>query len=203
MDDEDNLVTEPSKAGKIVVKLPCPPGHMDGLWGNDQAYVEKYLSSPEGYYLTGDAGYLDEDGYVFIMARTDDVINTAGHRISTGRIEEVLAEHPDVAENAVVGREDPLKGEVPLAFVVMQRSVDQKKLASQLQGIVREKVGAFAKLDNVVFVQRLPKTRSGKILRNLLRDISNGIKTPRVTPTIEDRAVVDEILKAYGAVAGQ
>lgn len=119
MDDEDNLITEADKVGKIMVKLPCPPGHMDGLWGNDQAYVEKYLQNPDGYYLTGDAGYLDKDGYVFIMARTDDVINTAGHRISTGRIEEVLAEHAGIAENAVVGKDDPLKGEVPIAFVVM------------------------------------------------------------------------------------
>jgi propionyl-CoA synthetase len=197
MDDDDNLVDEPEKPGKIMVKLPCPPGHMDGLWGNDQAYVEKYLSNPKGYYLTGDAGYIDKDGYVYIMTRTDDVINTAGHRISTGRIEEVLAEHPNVAENAVVGKDDPLKGDVPLAFVVIQKEIDRTKMAKELQAIVREKVGAFAKLDNVIFIQRLPKTRSGKILRNLLRDISNGIKTPRVTPTIEDRAVVPEIMKAY------
>ena len=131
------------------------------------------------------------------MTRTDDVINTAGHRISTGRIEEVLAEHPNVAENAVVGRDDPLKGDVPLAYIVIQKDMDLEKLAKELQKIVREKIGAFAKLDNVIFVQRLPKTRSGKILRNLLRDISNGIKSPRVTATIEDRSVVPEIMKAY------
>ena len=170
---------------------------MDGLWGNDQAYVEKYLQSPEGYYLTGDAGYIDKDGYVYIMARTDDVINTAGHRISTGRIEEVLAEHPFVAENAVVGKDDSLKGEVPVAFIVIQKEMDHAKLAKELQSIVREKVGAFAKLEGIVFVNRLPKTRSGKILRNLMRDISNGIKAPRITPTIEDRGVVPEIMKAW------
>jgi len=119
MDDEDNLLNEPEKAGKIMVKLPCPPGHMDGLWGNDQAYVEKYLSSPEGYYLTGDAGFIDKDGYIFIMNRIDDVINTAGHRISTGRLEEVIMEHPNVAECAVIGRDDPLKGDVPVAFVLL------------------------------------------------------------------------------------
>lgn len=197
MDDEDNLVDEPEKVGKIMVKLPCPPGHMDGLWGNDQAYVEKYLQNPEGYYLTGDAGYIDKDGYVFIMTRTDDVINTAGHRISTGRIEEVLAEHPAVAENAVVGKDDPLKGDVPIAFVVMQKDVDKIKLSKELQAIVREKVGAFAKLEKVIFLPRLPKTRSGKILRNLLRDVSNNVPNPRVTATIEDRAVVPEIQKAY------
>ena len=197
MDDDDNIVNTPEKPGKIVVKLPCPPGHMDGLWGNDQAYVEKYLQSPEGYYLTGDAGYLDADGYVYIMARTDDVINTAGHRISTGRIEEVLMEHPDIAECAVVGRDDSLKGEVPVAYVVMQREKDHKQINKELQVIVRDKVGAFAKLDNVVFIQKLPKTRSGKILRNLLRDISNKIATPRITATIEDRSVVAEIQKAY------
>ena len=152
MDDDDNVIDTPEKPGKIVVKLPCPPGHMDGLWGNDHAYVEKYLQSPEGYYLTGDAGYLDKDGYVYIMARTDDVINTAGHRISTGRIEEVVMEHQDVAECAVVGRDDTLKGEVPLAFVVLQNSKDQNKVTKELQNIVRDKVGAFAKLDNVVFI---------------------------------------------------
>lgn len=127
------------------------------------------------------------------MARTDDVINTAGHRISTGRIEEVIMEHSDVAECAVVGRDDTLKGEVPLAFVVLQLDKDHKVIIKELQGIVRNKVGAFAKLDNVVFIQRLPKTRSGKILRNLLRDISNRIATPRITATIEDRTVVPEI----------
>ena len=131
------------------------------------------------------------------MARTDDVINTAGHRISTGRIEEVVMEHQDVAECAVVGRDDTLKGEVPLAFVVLQNNKDQAKVTKELQNIVRDKVGAFAKLDNVVFIQRLPKTRSGKILRNLLRDISNRIETPRITATIEDRSVVPEIQKAY------
>lgn len=197
MDDEDNVVSEPDKVGKIMVKLPCPPGHMDGLWGNDQAYVEKYLQSPEGYYLTGDAGYIDKDGYVYIMARTDDVINTAGHRISTGRIEEVLAEHKGVAECAVVGKDDSLKGDVPIAFVVLQKETDRKKLAGEIQKLVREKIGAFAKLEGVIFVEKLPKTRSGKILRNLLRDISNGIKTPRVTATIEDRGVVPDIMKAY------
>lgn len=129
------------------------------------------------------------------MARTDDVINTAGHRISTGRIEEVIMEHHDVSECAVVGRDDTLKGEVPLAYVVLQedKGDDHKVIIKELQGIVRNKVGAFAKLDNVVFIQRLPKTRSGKILRNLLRDISNHITTPRIAATIEDRTVVPEI----------
>ena len=127
------------------------------------------------------------------MARTDDVINTAGHRISTGRIEEVIMEHSEVAECAVVGRDDTLKGEVPLAFVVLQTDKDHTVIIKELQGIVRNQVGAFAKLDNVVFIQRLPKTRSGKILRNLLRDISNRIATPRITATIEDRTVVPEI----------
>lgn len=198
MDDDDNLISTPDTIGKIMVKLPCPPGHMDGLWGNDQAYIEKYLQSPEGYYLTGDAGYIDKDGYAYIMTRTDDVINTAGHRISTGRIEEVLAEHPLVAESAVVGRDDRLKGEVPTAFIVLNKGdSDKDKLVKDLQKIVREKVGAFAKLDNVIIIKRLPKTRSGKILRNLLRDISNGISTPRVAPTIEDREVVPELIEAY------
>ena len=110
MDDDDNLIDEPDKVGKVVIKLPCPPGHMDGLWGHDDKYIEKYLTSPEGYYLTGDAGYFDADKYLYIMTRTDDVINVAGHRISTGRIEEVLAGNTGVAECAVVGRDDSLKG---------------------------------------------------------------------------------------------
>lgn len=134
---------------------------------------------------------------MYIMARTDDVINTAGHRISTGRIEEVLAEHPFVAENAVIGKDDSLKGEVPVAFIVIQKEMDRAKLTKELQAIVRDKIGAFAKLEGVIFVPRLPKTRSGKILRNLLRDISNGIKAPRITPTIEDRGVVPEIMQAF------
>jgi len=193
MDDEDNLVSEPEKPGKIMVKLPCPPGHMDGLWGNDQAYVEKYLSNPEGYYLTGDAGFIDKDGYVFIMNRTDDVINTAGHRISTGRLEEVIMEHSNVAECAVIGKDDPLKGDVPVAYVVLQNDQHRDKAVKELQVIVREKVGAFAKLENVIFVNKLPKTRSGKILRNLLRDISNRKAELRITPTIEDRTVVPDL----------
>ena len=147
--------------------------------------------------MTGDARYIDEDGYVYIMARTDDVINTAGHRISTGRIEEVLMEHKDVAECAVVGMDDPLKGDVPFAFVVLQNKKTYAVVKKELQEIVREKVGAFAKLEEVVFIPKLPKTRSGKILRNLLRDISNKKENPRVTPTIEDITVVAEIKKAY------
>ena len=203
MDDEDNLIDEPEKPGKIMVKLPCPPGHMDGLWGSDQAYVDKYLTSPEGYYLTGDAGFIDKDGYIFIMNRTDDVINTAGHRISTGRLEEVIMEHPNVAECAVIGRDDPLKGDVPVAYVVLQNDQQRDKATKELQVIVREKVGAFAKLENVIFVNKLPKTRSGKILRNLLRDISNRKAELRITATIEDRSVVPDLQKAYEDVAGK
>ena len=193
MDDEDMLVEEPDKIGRIMVKLPCPPGHMDGLWENDQGYIDKYLTSPEGYYLTGDAGYFDADGYTYVMTRTDELINTAGHRISTGRIEEVLAEHTLVAECAVVGKDDPLRGDVPFAYVVVQRQADRLQLAKDLQALVREKVGAFAKLDNVIVIKRLPKTRSGKILRNLLRDIANEVEKPRIAPTIEDRDIVPEI----------
>ena len=161
------------------------------------------MQSPQGYYLTGDAGFIDKDGYIFIMNRTDDVINTAGHRISTGRLEEVIMEHKNVAECAVIGRDDPLKGDVPLAFVVLQNDQHRDKVAKELQVIVREKVGAFAKLDNVIFINKLPKTRSGKILRNLLRDISNRKAEPRITATIEDRSVVPDIQKAYEDVAGK
>ena len=119
MDDDDNIMKEPNKVGKVMIKLPCPPGHMDGLWGNDEAYIDKYLSLVDGWYTTGDAGYYDEDGYLYIMTRTDDVINVAGHRISTGRIEEVLLAHESVAECAVIGRDEKIKGHVPVAFIVL------------------------------------------------------------------------------------
>ena len=132
------------------------------------------------------------------MTRTDDVINVAGHRISTGRLEEVLNDHPFIAECAVIGREDTLKGHVPVAFVILQEDgCDRTKLSKDIQQVVRERVGAFAKLDRIVFIEKLPKTRSGKILRNLLRDISNNVQQPRVTPTIEDISVIPEIYKAY------
>ena len=131
------------------------------------------------------------------MTRTDDVINVAGHRISTGRIEEVLSGHQGVAECAVVGREDSLKGEVAIAFIILYKEIDHEKLNKELQVLVREKIGAFGKLEKVVFVQKLPKTRSGKILRNLLRDISNKVEKPRITPTIEDVSVIQEIMQAY------
>ena len=119
MDDDDKVYDVPDKVGKVMIKLPCPPGHMDGLWGNDSAYIDKYLSNPPGYYLSGDAGYFDKDGYLYVMTRIDDVINVAGHRISTGRIEEVLLGHNCVAECAVVGKEDSFKGEVAIAFIVL------------------------------------------------------------------------------------
>jgi propionyl-CoA synthetase len=133
MDSEDKIITQKDKIGKVMIKLPCPPGHMDGLWNNDQAYMDKYLATPEGYYMTGDAGYFDAEGYMYIMTRTDDVINTAGHRISTGRIEEVISDHKFVAECAVVGKEDSLKGHVPIAYVVLQREIAREKMVKELQ----------------------------------------------------------------------
>jgi propionyl-CoA synthetase len=152
MDETDTVYDIPNKVGKIMIELPCPPGHMDGLWQNDQAYTDKYLSSPAGYYMSGDAGYYDEDGYLYVMTRTDDVINVAGHRISTGRIEEVLSAHEAVAECAVVGREDTLKGEVPIAYIILYKEVDHPKLNKELQKVVRDKIGAFGKLDKIIFV---------------------------------------------------
>jgi propionyl-CoA synthetase len=197
LDEEDNENHNPNFVGKVMVKLPCPPGHMDGLWENDDAYIEKYLSSPEGYYMTGDAGYFDEDGYLYVMTRLDDVINTAGHRLSTGRIEEVLTNNINISECAVVGMDHDLKGEVPVAFIQLQAEVEHESLEKDIQAHVREEIGAFSKLDKIVYVKRLPKTRSGKILRNLLRDIVNNVEKPRVTPTIEDASVVQEVMKAY------
>ena len=157
--------------GAIVVKLPMPPGSLPTLWNNDDRFVESYMSEYPGYYKTGDAGYIDEDGYVYVMARTDDIINVAGHRLSTGGMEEVLANHPDVAECAVVGAADNLKGQVPLGFIVLKSGVSRsgEDIVGEVVQMVRRDIGPVAAFKEAVIVQRLPKTRSGKILRGLCR----------------------------------
>ncbi len=157
--------------GAIVIDLPLPPGTLPTLWGDDERYVASYLSTFPGCYTTGDGGYRDEDGYLFVMGRTDDVINVAGHRLSTGSIEAVVASHPAVAECAVIGVHDPLKGQLPRAFVVRKAGVemDDETIHSQIKAAVRERIGAIASLKDVVTVQALPKTRSGKILRKSMR----------------------------------
>ncbi len=180
--------------GAICLRLPLPPGTLPTLWQDDERYIASYLSAFPGWYLTGDGGYLDEDGYVFVMGRTDDVINVAGHRLSTGSMEAVLAAHPAVAECAVVGVADSLKGQVPRGFVVLKAGVetDPEQLSAELVAAVRAEIGPVASLQEVDVVAALPKTRSGKILRKTMREIADGL-TPVVPGTIEDAGVLDRL----------
>ncbi|WP_395727495.1 propionyl-CoA synthetase [Nakamurella sp.] len=189
--------------GAIAIKLPLPPGSLPTLWNDDERYVSSYLSTYPGYYLTGDGGHLDADGYLFVMGRTDDVINVAGHRLSTGGMEEVLAGHPDVAECAVIGVADVLKGQVPRGFVVLKAGVDRDPgdVQAELVRRVREQIGAVAALREVSVVPALPKTRSGKILRRTMRQIADGVEAP-VPSTIDDATVLDTlrpVLRKAGA----
>ncbi|MCL1051081.1 propionyl-CoA synthetase [Shewanella abyssi] len=181
-----------NESGNVVIKLPLPPGTLTTLWQNEQRYVDSYLSMYPGYYLTGDAGYKDEDGYLYIMSRIDDIINVAGHRLSTGRFEEVLCQHDAVAEAAVIGVEDELKGQVPLGLVVLKKGVmlDEQELNKQLMALVRKEIGPVAAFRLVSAVQKLPKTRSGKILRGTMRNIADN-KKYNVPATIEDPATLD------------
>jgi propionyl-CoA synthetase len=180
--------------GAIVIRLPLPPGTLPTLWGDDQRYIDSYLNVFDGCYTTGDGGYIDEDGYVYVMGRTDDVINVAGHRLSTGSMEAVVAAHPMVAECAVIGVHDDLKGQVPRAFVVLKAGaeIDPAELQAQIVASVRDQIGPVAALREVVVVPGLPKTRSGKILRRTMRGIADGRPEP-VPSTIEDVRVLDVI----------
>jgi propionyl-CoA synthetase len=182
------------KLGNIVIKLPLPPACLPTLWGNDQRFRDSYLKTFPGYYQTADAGYVDEDGYVFVMARTDDIINVAGHRLSTGGMEEVVASHPDVAECAVIGTADAIKGQVPVCFVVLKSGVkrDPADIEKEVVARVREQIGPVAALKTVMAVQRLPKTRSGKILRGTMRQIADH-ESYKMPATIDDPAVLGEI----------
>jgi propionyl-CoA synthetase len=192
--DEHGKPADAGSEGAICVRLPLPPGTLTTLWGDDERFVSSYLSAFDGYYLSGDGGYLDEDGYLFVMGRTDDVINVAGHRLSTGSMEAVLAAHEAVAECAVIGVADPMKGQVPRGFVVLKAGVerDPDELASELVAMVREEIGAVAAFRDVAVVGGLPKTRSGKILRKTMREIADG-KDARVPSTIEDTDVLDSL----------
>jgi propionyl-CoA synthetase len=180
--------------GAICVRLPLPPGTLPTLWGDDERFVSSYLSTFDGYYVSGDGGYVDEDGYVFVMGRTDDIINVAGHRLSTGSMEAVLASHPAVAECAVIGVADPLKGQLPRGFVVLKAGVDADpdEVARELVALVRDEIGPVAAFKDVAVVDGLPKTRSGKILRKTMREIADG-KDPAPPSTIEDPAVLDRL----------
>jgi len=201
--DEAGQPVPKGKIGSIVVKLPLPPGCLPTLWNNDQGFVDSYLREFPGHYMTADAGYLDEDGYVFIMARTDDIINVAGHRLSTGGMEEVLAAHQDVAECAVVGVADQLKGEIPIGFVVLKAGVDrpEEDIVKELVQMVRDKIGPVAAFKRALVVERLPKTRSGKILRGTMKRIADGAEY-RMPATIDDPAILDEISEAVGRLRG-
>jgi propionyl-CoA synthetase len=183
--------------GAICIRLPLPPGTLPTLWGDDDRFISSYLSAFEGYYLSGDGGYLDEDGYLFVMGRTDDVINVAGHRLSTGSMEAVIAQHPAVAECAVIGTADSMKGQLPRGFVVLKAGVseDPEDIKRELVSMVRDEIGAVAAFKEVTVVGGLPKTRSGKILRKTMREIADG-KDATVPSTIEDETVLDSMRPA-------
>jgi propionyl-CoA synthetase len=187
--------------GNIVVRLPLPPGCLTTLWNNDRDYVKTYLSEYPGFYCTGDAGFIDEDKYLWIMGRTDDIINTAGHRLSTGAIEEVLSSHPDVAECAVTGVADDVKGEIPVGFIVLKSGVthDREEIMRDLIRMVRERIGPIASFKVVVVVKRLPKTRSGKILRGTIKKIADGVDY-RIPATIDDPTTLDEIKESLADI---
>jgi propionyl-CoA synthetase len=192
--DENGRAVPTGEDGAICIRLPLPPGTLTTLWGDDERFVSSYLSAFEGYYLSGDGGYFDEDGYLFVMGRTDDVINVAGHRLSTGSMEAVLASHAAVAECAVIGVADPMKGQVPRGFVVLKAGVetDPDEVGRELVALVREEIGAVAAFKDVSVVGGLPKTRSGKILRKTMREIADG-KDAVVPSTIEDSEVLDAL----------
>ena len=199
--DERGCEVEAGEMGNIAVKLPLPPGCLPTLWQNDADYEKWYLSTYPGYYKTADAGYIDEDGYLWIMSRTDDIINVAGHRLSTGAMEEVLASHRDVAECAVIGVADDIKGEVPLGFVVLKSGVNraQSEIIGELIQLVREKIGPVAAFKQSVVVKRLPKTRSGKIVRGTIKKIAEG-RPYNVPATIDDPVTLDEITSSLTSI---
>jgi propionyl-CoA synthetase len=191
----------PNENGVIAVKLPLPPANLPTLWKDDQRFLESYMNPYPGYYLTGDGGYMDKEGYVFVMGRVDDVINVAGHRLSTGGMEEVLARHPDVAECAVVGAGDSLKGQVPVGFVVLKSGVNrpEEDIIAEIVQMVRSDIGAVASFKKAVVVARLPKTRSGKILRGTMRKIADG-ESYTVPSTIDDPLSLNEIGQALKTI---
>jgi len=204
--EDGHPVAKPGTIGALVIKLPLPPGTFPTLWNAPQRFHDAYLAQYPGYYKTADAGYIDEDGYVYIMSRTDDIINVAGHRLSTGGMEEVLASHPDVAECAVIGVHDALKGQLPLGFVVLNAGVNRphEAIVSELVALVREKIGPVAAFKTATVVNRLPKTRSGKILRGTMQAIADDAQW-KLPATIDDPAVLDEIthsLKSVGYARG-
>ncbi len=195
--DAQGVEAKPGDIGAIVCRLPLPPGSLPTLWNADKRFVDAYLTAYPGYYQTGDAGYLDEDGYLYVMSRTDDIINVAGHRLSTGAMEEVLAAHPDVAECAVIGAADEIKGQVPLGLLVLKSGAASppETIVREVVALVRERIGPVAAFKTATVVKRLPKTRSGKILRGTIQKIADG-KEYKAPATIDDPAILDEIAEA-------
>jgi propionyl-CoA synthetase len=195
--DPDNKLVKAGEIGALVVKLPLPPGTLPTLWNNDEAYIKAYLEEFPGYYKTADAGFIDEDGYVFVMTRTDDIINVAGHRLSTGGMEEVLSDHPDVAECAVLGVDDKLKGQTPIGFLVLNAGVDRghDEIIKEVIQMVRDRIGPVASFKTATVVKRLPKTRSGKILRGTIQKIADN-KEWKLPATIDDPATLEEMEEA-------
>ncbi len=199
--DDNNNPVKAGEIGALVVELPLPPGTLPTLWNNDEGFVESYLEEFPGNYKTADAGFIDEDGYAYVMSRTDDIINVAGHRLSTGAMEEVLADHPDVAECAVLGVEDKLKGHVPIGFLVLNAGVqrDLNDIIQETVRMVRERIGPVASFKTAMVVKRLPKTRSGKILRGTIQKIADN-KEWTMPATIDDPIVLDEIKEVLQSI---
>ncbi|WP_296899399.1 propionyl-CoA synthetase [Thiohalocapsa sp.] len=195
---DDGEPVAPGAIGRIMIRLPLPPGCLPTLWGNDERFRASYLAAEPGYYLSGDAGYFDDQGYLYVMSRIDDIINVAGHRLSTGGMEAVLAGHPDVAECAVIGVADQLKGELPLGLVVLKAGVSRPDadITRELVAKVRDEIGPVAAFKTVLVVPRLPKTRSGKILRGTMKHIAEGTEY-RMPATIDDPAILEEIQAAF------
>ena len=198
LDDAGNEVAA-GKSGSIAIKTPLPPGCLPTLWNNDDGFVDTYLSAFPGYYSTADAGFKDEDGYLWIMSRTDDIINVAGHRLSTGGMEEVLAAHQDVAECAVMGVPDAIKGEIPVGMIVLKANVERAndEIIGELVQMIRSQIGPVASFKVATIVRRLPKTRSGKILRGTMRKIAAGEEF-KIPATIDEPAILNEIADALG-----
>ena len=195
--DDDGKPIARGNLGNIVIKLPLPPSCLPTLWNADARFKDAYLTAFPGYYTTSDAGMIDEDGNVFIMARTDDIINVAGHRLSTGAMEEIITSHADIAECAVIGAADQLKGQLPIGFYVLNDGVGRapEELEAELVALVRAKIGAVAAFKTAIEVKRLPKTRSGKILRGTIQKIADN-ETYTAPATIDDPAILSEITSA-------
>ncbi|MCU0561133.1 MAG: propionyl-CoA synthetase [Desulfobacterales bacterium] len=197
----DRQPVKPGEIGALVSRLPLPPGTLPTLWNNDDGFIRSYLKDFPGYYQTADAGFIDPEGYVYVMSRTDDIINVAGHRLSTGAMEEILADHADVAECAVLGVEDALKGQVPIGFIVLKAGVARRHedIVKEVVQMVRERIGPVASFKTATVVKRLPKTRSGKILRGTIQKIADN-KEWKMPATIDDPAILDEITEALTTV---